>query len=172
MSFFFFAIFTIYGGMHVYAFLRARTAIGFGPVTGTAIALFMVLMVVAIFLVRSLELHEYEWTARTLAYLAYLWMAVIFLFCCASLVLDFFNLLVRTGEWISSSDLSPYLIAPRLSLCDQSRSCIRDLCLWIFRSSRYQIRAGQNRDRKTASRDRPAHNCAGIRCPPRSDHPL
>ncbi len=115
MSFFFFAVFTIYGGMHVYAFLRARTAVGFGPAIGIAIALFMVLMVVAIFLVRSLELHEYERTARTLAYLAYLWMAVLFLFCCASLVLDFYNLLVHSGEWISSSDLSPYLIAPRLS---------------------------------------------------------
>ena len=94
MSLFFLTIFAVYGGIHVYAFLCARNALGFGLETGSALALFMVLMVVAVFLIRILETHEYKRTARTLAYVAYFWMAVLFLFFSASLLIDIINFLV------------------------------------------------------------------------------
>jgi predicted MPP superfamily phosphohydrolase len=115
MSLFFITIFAVYGGIHVYVFLRARNALDFGPITGLALALFMVLMVVAVFLIRSLEVYEYERTARVLAYLAYCWMAVLFLFFSGSLLLDIINLLIRGVGLLMRMNITSVLIAPRFS---------------------------------------------------------
>jgi len=95
MSLFFLSIFAVYSGMHAYAYLRAKHVFGFNLSAGIAVALFMLLMILAVFLVRLLEVHEYERTARVLAYIAYLWMAALFLFFCTSLLFDFINFLGR-----------------------------------------------------------------------------
>jgi len=115
MSRFFLTIFAVYGGIHVYAFLRAWNALGFGRGTGLVLALFMVLMVVAVFLIHSLESYEYERTARALAYLAYFWMAVLFLFFSGSLLIDVINLLIRGSGWLTRTNIASVLITPRLS---------------------------------------------------------
>jgi predicted MPP superfamily phosphohydrolase len=106
-------VFAVYGSVHVYAFLRARTALAFGPAIGMVLAAFMLLMVIAVFLVRALEDHDYEITARVLAYVAYFWMALLFLFFCGSLVLDSITLITRVAGWISHSDISAYLLSAR-----------------------------------------------------------
>jgi predicted MPP superfamily phosphohydrolase len=100
MTLFFFFIFFVYGGVHVYAFLKARQAFGFGWAAGAPLALFMLLMVGAIFLIRTLERHDLELTARTLSWVTYLWMAAIFLFFCGSLAFDLANLLLRVPAWL------------------------------------------------------------------------
>jgi len=115
MSLFFLTIFVVYGGIHVYAFLCARNALGFGLETGSALALFMVLMVVAVFLIRTLETHEYKRTARALAYVAYFWMAVLFLFFSASFLIDIINFLIRGSGWLTRMNIAPVLITPRSS---------------------------------------------------------
>lgn len=108
-------VFTVYGGMHAYIFLRARSAFGFGWPTGIAIAAFMLLMVFAVFLIRSLEQYEYESAARVLSYIAYFWMAAAFLLFCGLLALDLVGLFTRAAGDISRSDVSPYLIPLRTS---------------------------------------------------------
>ena len=115
MRLFIFMVFTIYGGVHVYAFLRARSVFQFGPLTGLAIAAFMLFMIAAIFLIRSLEGHEFETAARTLSYIAYFWMAALFLFFCASLVFDLTGLVTRAAGWLARSDVSGFLIPIRTS---------------------------------------------------------
>jgi predicted MPP superfamily phosphohydrolase len=115
MSLFFLTIFAIYGGIHVYVFFRARNAIDFGPGAGLALAVFMSLMVVSVFLIRLLEVYEYERTARALAYLAYIWMAVLFLFFSGSLLIDIINLLIRCTGWLLRTNMTSFLIAPRFS---------------------------------------------------------
>jgi predicted MPP superfamily phosphohydrolase len=110
MILFILTVFTIYGGVHVYAFLKARSVLAFGPLTGAALASFMLLMVFALFLVRSLESHEYELPARLLSYVAYFWMALLFLFFCGSLLFDSITLIMRTVGWITRFDISPYLL--------------------------------------------------------------
>ena len=62
MTLFVFFIFVVYGGVHVYAFLKARQAFGFGWAAGVVVALFMAFMVGAVFLIRSLERHDFELT--------------------------------------------------------------------------------------------------------------
>ncbi len=115
MSLFFLTVFAVYGGIHVYAFLRARNALDFGPGTGLALALFMGLMVVSVFLIRLLEVYEYERTARALAYLAYIWMAVLFLFFSGSLLIDIINLIIRGAGWLLRTNITSFLITPRVS---------------------------------------------------------
>jgi predicted MPP superfamily phosphohydrolase len=115
MRLFILMVFTIYGGMHVYAFLRARSVFQFGPAAGLAIATFMLFMVVAIFLIQSLEQREFETAARTLSYIAYFWMAALFLFFCASLALDLTGLVTRAAGWLARSDVSSFFIPVRTS---------------------------------------------------------
>lgn len=116
MTLFFFFIFFVYGGVHAYAFLKARQAFGFGWGASIVVAMFMAFMVVAVFLIRSLERHEFELSARTLSWVAYLWMALIFLFFCSSLVIDIVNLALRVPAWLGVQG-GPFLlrIPPRLS---------------------------------------------------------
>ncbi len=114
MSLFFLAIFAIYGGMHVYAFLRARIVFGFGPAAGAAIAAFMLAMTLAPFIIRLLERRDFELSAQVLSYIAYLWMAALFLFFCGSIVLDFVNILAGITAWITGG-LRGLLIPARTS---------------------------------------------------------
>ncbi|MDH4161474.1 MAG: metallophosphoesterase [Nitrospirota bacterium] len=115
MTLFVITFFSIYGGMHLYAFLRARAALGFGPVIGTAVALFMVAMTVVPFLIRGLERAEYELSARVLSYVGYIWLAAIFLFFIFSLAFDLYNLILRGTSLFAGDQLARFLIAPHLS---------------------------------------------------------
>ena len=47
MSLFLLTFFVLYGGVHVYSFLKARQAIGFGILPAVALAIFLLAMVVA-----------------------------------------------------------------------------------------------------------------------------
>ncbi len=115
MIIFLLTFFTLYGGVHVYAFFRTRSAFGFGPAAEIALALWMGVMVVMPFLVRVFERHEFELAARVAAYLGYLWMAVLFLFFCGSLAFDLFNLAGRIACWALRRDFSLLLIPLKLS---------------------------------------------------------
>ena len=115
MSLFILTIFTIYGGVHVYAFLKARSVFAFGPVAGLALASFMLLMVFALFLIRALEAHDYELPARALAYVTYFWMGALFLFFCGSLLFDSITLVTRAAGWTTQSDISSYLVPRKIT---------------------------------------------------------
>jgi hypothetical protein len=110
MSIFFLTIFAVYGGMHVYAFFRARNAVAFGLGAGAFLAAFMAVMTLAPFFIRLLERHDYELSARVLSYIAYLWMAVLFLFFCSSIGLDLVSLVVRIAGRVTHADLAGLLI--------------------------------------------------------------
>jgi predicted MPP superfamily phosphohydrolase len=115
MSLFFFAFFLVYGGMHVYAFLRARGALGFGMGVGIALAVFMLVMTFALLLIRLLERNELEAVARALSYIGYVWMAVLFLFFCSSIAFDTVNLFLRLAGWASRGGLSGFLVPAKAS---------------------------------------------------------
>jgi uncharacterized protein len=115
MILFILMVFTIYGGVHAYAFLKARSVFAFGPLVGAALGSFMLLMVFALFLVRTLEAHEYELPARMLSYVAYFWMAVLFLFFCGSLLFDGLTLVTRVVGWMTRNDSALYLVPVKSS---------------------------------------------------------
>lgn len=115
MTLFFITFFSLYGGMHLYAFLRARMALGFGPLIGTILALFLVAMTIVPFLIRGLERAEYELSARVLSYVGYIWLAAIFLFFIVSLGFDLYSLIVRGLSRLAGDPLSKFRIPPHLS---------------------------------------------------------
>ena len=108
MSLFFISFFLAYGGMHVYAFIRARSALHFGLYTGLAVAVVMLVMVFAPLLVRLAERQGLEQSARILSFVGYMWLGILFLFFSSSLVIDGYRLIVRFAEIIARTEY-PYL---------------------------------------------------------------
>ncbi|HDK16842.1 MAG TPA: metallophosphoesterase, partial [Nitrospirae bacterium] len=106
MYLFFVTIFSIYGGMHLYAFLRARAALDFGTGTGAALAFFMLIMTFAPFIVRASERQGLEILARVMSYTGYIWMGMLFIFVVSAFTFDIFRLLVLVAESVLNKDLT------------------------------------------------------------------
>jgi predicted MPP superfamily phosphohydrolase len=111
MFLFLLSFFLIYGGIHVYAYCKARSALQFTPSVAVALAAFMALMVLAPILIHFLKGWRLEFAARLMAYLGYSWMGVLFLFFSASLAVDCYNLLVRLVGLLPGVDISNFIIA-------------------------------------------------------------
>ncbi len=111
MTLFLFVFFLLYGGMHIYAFLKAKTALSFGPVASILLAIFMAVMVAAPFIVRLLERSEMESSARVAAYIGYTWLGVLFLFSSYLFAFDIYRILISAARIISHKDLS-FLMLP------------------------------------------------------------
>ncbi len=106
MILFLLTFFLVYGGLHLYFFLRLRAAF---PLAGTAqlgVALALLLLLVSPLLVRMAERQGFESAACLTAYAGYLWMGVIFLFFAVSLCLDCYRLAVFLNERIGHLELS------------------------------------------------------------------
>jgi hypothetical protein len=84
---------SIYGGMNFYAFFRAKSIFHFSGITQFIITIFLVLLILAPVIIKLVEKLHLETAARSIAYLGYLWMAFIFLFCFFNLTFD----IVRYG---------------------------------------------------------------------------
>jgi predicted MPP superfamily phosphohydrolase len=106
MSLFFLIFFTVYSGMHFYAFLRARAAFQFGFAAGIPAGLFMLLMIASPFIIRLSEAKGYEFFARIASYIGYTWMGVLFLFVSSSFVLEIYRLILRLSGLVLKRDLS------------------------------------------------------------------
>lgn len=104
MSLFFITFFLAYGGMHLYAFLRARAALHFGIASGIVIAFLMFVMLFAPILIRQAERLGFEEIARILSFAGYTWLGLLFLFCSFSLCVDVYRLLLRAVELIAQAD--------------------------------------------------------------------
>jgi len=90
---FFLTFFLIYGGFHLFFFLRIRAA--FAPGTAVLVLLIALLLLgmMAPIIVRIAERDGFEFLPRIFAWIGYLWMAVLFLFCFSSLLVDLYRLL-------------------------------------------------------------------------------
>ena len=108
MSYFlFFTIFFfLYGGMHLYAFFKARAAFSPGFLASLIICLFMVVMTLAPFFVRYLERDGLEGFARVLTYVVYTWMGAILIFFVMGMLADLFRLLAYVLGSILKKDFS------------------------------------------------------------------
>jgi hypothetical protein len=95
MSLFLLTFISLYGAIHLYLFVKARSAFALGLGASVAMALFLTAMVVAPIAVRVLDRHGIHLAGRYLAYFAYTWMGLLFFFLCLSLCLDVYNLSMR-----------------------------------------------------------------------------
>ncbi len=106
MTLFLFVFFLLYGGMHIYAFLKAKAALSFSPGVAVSLAILMVVMFGAPFLVRMFERSDMESPARIVAYVGYTWLGVLFLFSSYSFIFDIYRLLVASGRLLAHKDIS------------------------------------------------------------------
>ena len=113
MSLFFLTFFTIYGGVHVYFFVRARTAFALGGGSAVLLALFLFVMAAAPAAVRSLERHGFPEGARLLAWPGYLWMGFLFLFFCTALVVDLYRLALFFYGHFGREGFLPFTLSDR-----------------------------------------------------------
>lgn len=92
MRLFLLTFFLLYGGMHLYVFLKAKAAFAFNVQTGIVVALIMLIMILAPVIVRQSEMAGHETLARIMSYVGYVWLGIVFLFISVSLVLDCYRL--------------------------------------------------------------------------------
>ncbi len=116
MSLFLLALFLIYGGTHLYFFLKVKAALSPGILFSLFLALFLLLMVITPVQVRVLENQGLEAFARFAAYTGYLWMGFIFLFFSASLAIDIYHGLLHGVGFFFQRDFSALFPAKRTAL--------------------------------------------------------
>ncbi|MGD8432948.1 MAG: metallophosphoesterase [Syntrophobacterales bacterium] len=100
---------SVYGAIHLYLFLKARSALSPGTGLSVVMALFLVAMVVAPIAVRLLDRHGLPLASRYLAYICYTWMGLIFFFFWMSICLDVFNGSMRILALLPGSATSRFI---------------------------------------------------------------
>jgi predicted MPP superfamily phosphohydrolase len=124
LSLFLITFFLIYGSVHAYALLKAKSALGFGWGTAAVMAPILVALTCAPLLVYFLGRHGFEGAARAVSWVGYTWMGLLFFFFWMNLAVDAMNLVLRltgavSGRWIASSLIAgkaPFLALVALSL--------------------------------------------------------
>jgi predicted MPP superfamily phosphohydrolase len=112
---FLFVFFSLYGGLHLYGFLKVKRALEIGPGLTVALVIFMGTMIFAPVIVRISERHGFEFIARFMAYIGYTWMGLLFIFVSVSFALDIYRLLLHIGRFILHTDLSGITLSFRHS---------------------------------------------------------
>jgi predicted MPP superfamily phosphohydrolase len=107
--------FSIYSLLHLYVFLKIRSAFPLGAVLIIVIICFMAVMVSAPVLVRIAESHGLEIVARLLSFVGFTWLGVIFFFFTASLCIDLYRLFVSLVGVVLRTNLSPLSPSPHLA---------------------------------------------------------
>jgi len=92
MSLFLLSFLLIYGSFHLYFFLRIRAAFTMPGLLLLFLVLFLAIMIAAPILVRLSERSGYGQLAVFLAYFAYTWMGIIFLFAAGALAVDCYRI--------------------------------------------------------------------------------
>ena len=114
VALFFLSFFLIYGGFHLYFFLKIRAAFAPGGAAQTLLIVLLLLGLMAPVIVRASERYGFEVLARLSAWTGYLWMAMILLFFSASLLLEFYRLLVYLAGPILRNDVGALLPSARM----------------------------------------------------------
>ncbi len=115
MSLFFITFFTLYGLLHLYAFLKAKAALSFSIWQGAPLVIFMAAMTFAPAIVRYLEQHELEVPARIMSYTGYIWMGILVLFFAMALCIDIYRLLLNISGLMFDKDLSSLTLSFKMS---------------------------------------------------------
>ena len=113
MTLFLFIYFSIYGGVHLYAFLKLKRGFALELPAYLILAIFMILMVVSPIVVRISERYGYEALARGLAYIGFTWMGLLFIFISASFFFDIYRLLHFSARMLTQRPLADFTLSLR-----------------------------------------------------------
>ena len=113
MTLFLLIYFSIYGGAHLYAFLKLKRGFALGLPANLILAIFMILMVAAPIVVRISERHGYEALARGLAYIGFMWMGLLFIFISVSFFFDIYRLLHFLARMLTQRPIEDFTLSLR-----------------------------------------------------------
>jgi predicted MPP superfamily phosphohydrolase len=113
MRLFLLTFLSVYGSVHLYLFIKTRSALAPGLGASLAMALFLMAMVVAPIAVRLLDREGMHLASRYFAYVAYTWMGLLFFFFCLGLCQDFFNLIMKTLALLPGSSTDRFVWSGR-----------------------------------------------------------
>jgi predicted MPP superfamily phosphohydrolase len=88
MSLFLLSFLLVYGSMHAYALLKARSALTFGPGATLGLLLLLGILLCAPIITHQLSRHGYGGASRIAAHAGYLWMGFLFFFVCLGVCAD------------------------------------------------------------------------------------
>jgi predicted MPP superfamily phosphohydrolase len=111
MTLFLLIYFSIYGGAHLYAFLKLKRGFALGLPAYVILAIYMILMVIAPIAVRIAERNGYEDLARGFAYIGFTWMGLLFIFISASFFFDIYRLLHLLARLLTRSSLETFTLS-------------------------------------------------------------
>lgn len=115
MSIFFISFILIYGGVHLYVFLKVKAALHPGKMVQRFTAFFLIAMISAPFFVRLYEKNGLETFAYLTAHVGFIWMGVIFLFFIYGVLIDFWRLLIFTAGALLKKDLLTLRPSPKFA---------------------------------------------------------
>ena len=113
MGLFFITFFLLYGGLHLYVFLKSWQAFRFQWGVGIIVGFIFTAMVLSPVLVRFLERGGHEIAARFMAYSGYCWLGFIFFFFTISISFDVLRLLAYMTGIAAKIDFSSFISAYR-----------------------------------------------------------
>jgi predicted MPP superfamily phosphohydrolase len=108
MSLFLVVFFLVYGGMHLYVFIRARAAMHLNISASILTGLLMLFLCLTPLLIRTAERHGFDLIARLVSVFGYTWMGLLFFFCAASIPLDVWSIGTKIMSAVIRSDLSGF----------------------------------------------------------------
>jgi len=91
---------SIYGGAHVYGFIKIKQGLTFGFWPGLLLGVFLMLMVIAPIMVRIAEKYSFNHIATVLAMIGFTWMGLLFVFVSALFFFDVYRFLLSIGRFL------------------------------------------------------------------------
>ena len=111
---FFIIFYSIYGLLHLYAFLKAKSALSFGGKAAVPLVVFMAIMMFSPSIIYYLERSGIEFLARLMSYAGYMWMGFLILFISAAFFIDIYRLIIYVSGLVFRGSLS--IITPDAGL--------------------------------------------------------
>jgi len=94
VSLFLITFFAVYSLLHIYVFVKVRSALSPGISPSLLLGVIMLAMILAPVIVRYLERAGMDTPARIISYAGYIWTGLLFLFVSAAFIIDMFRIIV------------------------------------------------------------------------------
>lgn len=91
---------SVYGGAHLYAFVKLKNGLTLNTWVSASLAVFMSVMVLTPILMRIAERHGYELVARTMAYIGFIWMGLLFVFVSVLFFFEVYSSFLSFGRFV------------------------------------------------------------------------
>ena len=85
---------SLYGGLHYYFLSKTRAAYLLSFKSSIPLIVILIILMFTPLIVAMLDKWELEGSARAIAYIGYIWMGILFLFCSISVLIDIYRLII------------------------------------------------------------------------------